>query len=341
MDEGKIVDTYRLLLSIQTAVNRLDVKWKKAHFALPSPIVMVRFLKLPNLARKEMNKLIDFEMKHHIHLPFEQPFFDYFKMNGQSEYQLTKKRSNSKNNAAEEIKEGRQQAAAQSDLLFGLTTNSENPSIADVKSGQLCDIMLVAAPRERVEEYVKIIHNANVKLTSIEIKPLSLYRAIRKLDNNNIITHQTFLLVDLGRIASDVSIFDEGQLKITRNIYINFPLGNDSKEVLDENDPLFILEITGGDNDFINACSELVHEIERLINFYRYTLNHRDHEFQRIIISGDVERIDEIRSYLEQQLVREVSFISCNQIQSKETDLKLIFPSIATAFGLALRGESD
>jgi type IV pilus assembly protein PilM len=345
MDEGKIVDAFRLLQTIQTAVNRLDVKVKKAHFALPSPIVMVRFLKLPDLAKKEMNKLVDFEMKHNIHLPFEQPFYDYLKMNGQSEDQLNKKRLSSKNTAVKNIKEGRQQAAAaQTDPLFELTIRTKadaSSSIDELVSEQLCDVMLVAAPRDRVEEYVQIIRNAHVELASMEIKPLSLYRTIRKIDNNDTITHQTFLLVDLGRMASDVSIFHDGQLKITRNIYINFPIGKDSKKALNENDLLSNLDSTGGDTDFINTCSELVHELERLINFYRYTLNHRDHEFERVIISGDVERIDEIRSYVEERLARAVSIISCDHIQSEEADLKLIFPSIANAFGLALRGNSD
>ncbi len=341
MDEGKIVDGFRLLQTIQTAVNRLNVKVKKAHFALPSPIVMVRFLKLPDLAKKEMDKLVDFEMKHNIHLPFEQPYFDYLKMGGQSDIQSKNNKIINNKPAAKEIKAGYQQAAAQSDPLFGLTTAKNDDNISSLTESTpelMCDVMLVAAPGERVEEYVHILQEAQIELASVEIKPLSLFRTIQKLDNNDTLTHQTFLLIDLGRMASDVSIFHEGQLKITRNIYISFPLAKDAKEALDEDDLLSILHITGGDNDFNNACSELVHELERLINFYRYTLNHREHEFERVIISGDVERIEEVRSYVEERLAREVIIISSAHIQSEEADLKLVFPSIANAFGLALKG---
>ncbi len=345
LDEGKIIDAFRLLQTLQSAVNRLNVKVKKAHFALPSPIVMVRFLKLPNLEKKEMDKLIDFEMQHNIHLPFEQPYFDYLKLSGQSDQSLKKQQSLMNNaTATNEIKEGYQQTAAESDPLFGLITEKKDDNISidtETAPGQMCEVMLVAAPGERVTEFVDVIRDAQIELTSVEIKPLSLYRTIRKLDDNDTMTHQTILLVDLGQMATDVSIFHDGLLKITRNIYINFPQANQERAVIDDNDLLSILQITGGDNDFNNACNELVHELERLINFYRYTLNHRDHEFDRVIISGDVERIDEVRSHLEERLAREVTMISCEHIQSSETDLQLVFPSIATAFGLALRGNMN
>jgi type IV pilus assembly protein PilM len=345
IEEGKIVDSFRLLQSIQIAVNRLDYKFKSAHFALPSPIVMVRFLKLPDLAKKDMDKMVDFEMKHNIHLPFEQPFYDYLKLSGASEEKLRKNRSSSKSSTVQPSKEHQQLATAQTDPLFGLTTGTQTEDsslIAAQDVEQLCEVMLVAAPRERVEEYSHLIKNAQVELTSMEIKPLSLFRTIQSIDNNEALTKQTILLVDLGRIASDVSIFHEGKLKITRNIYINFPNGKDSNTVeLAEDDPLSFLNITGGDNDFINACNELVHELERLVNFYRYTLNNRDHEFERLIVSGDVERMEEIRSHIEERLERKVSIISCKDVQYNDKDLKLIFPSIANAFGLALRGNAD
>lgn len=344
MEEGKIVDSFSLLQSIQIAVNRIDIKYKKAHFALPSPIVMVRFLKLPDLPKKDMDKLVDFEMKHNIHLPFEQPYYDYMKVTGLSEKQLKNKRSSSKSKVKSSKESQQQAAAAQSDPLFGLTSGTqleESLLSMDQTTDQLCELVLIAAPGEKVEEYSQLIRNAQVEVSSMEIKPLSLFRTVQQIDNNAELTNQTFLLIDLGRTASDVSIFHESQLKITRNIYINFPLGMDSKAELGEDDPLSFLNITGGDNDFTNACNELVHELERLVNFYRYTLNNRDHEFKRVIVSGDVERMDEIRSYVEERLERKVSIISCQHVQSDMKDLKLIFPSIANAFGLALRGYTD
>jgi type IV pilus assembly protein PilM len=340
MDEGKVVDSLRLLQSIQTAVARLGVSPKKAHFAMPSHTVMVRFLNLPDLPEKDMAKLVSFEMKHNIHLPFDQPVFDFAKMNGQTEGKTKKSRSKKQRMAKQEMVVSRQEAAAaQSDLLFGLTTQSAaDTASSDTKSSQLCDVMLVAAPREHVEKFQKIFRASGIRLSSVEIRPLSLFRTIRQFGQMD--KRDSFILVDLSRIGSDVSIFHDGQLKITRNVYIHFPIEQEKHDELNENDPLRLLNITGGDNDFIHACGELVHEMERLMNFYRYTLNHRDHEFNKVVISGDVDRMEEIRSFLEERLVREVSIISYEILRfTNPTEVKRMFPSIAVAVGLALRGK--
>lgn len=82
IEEGRIKEPLRLIQTLQTMMERLDSKPRHIHLVFPSQLVMVRFLKLPDIPEKDLAKLVDFEIKHNIHLPFENPLYDFVKMNG-------------------------------------------------------------------------------------------------------------------------------------------------------------------------------------------------------------------------------------------------------------------
>jgi type IV pilus assembly protein PilM len=146
----------------------------------------------------------------------------------------------------------------------------------------------------------------------------------------------TILFIDLNEHLADVSIFHNQQLKITRTIPMNFVA--DSKNSVSEEDKEMFNEFMNQDSDFDNACKDLSFEVERLMNFYRYTLNNRDHEFSKVLISGDVLQLVEIANDLAKRLPCEISLMRSEHIQSAHPQFSDLFPSIAVPIGLALRG---
>jgi type IV pilus assembly protein PilM len=272
VDDGRILDSSHVIFTLQIMLAKINLKVKKVHLILPSQLIMVRFLKLPNIPMKNLRKLIDFEMMHNIHLPFDLPFYDFVVVNREEQM---------------------------------------------LQMPSQCEIMLVAAPQDLIHEYQGIFTSASLKPVSMEFKALSLFRVLELSDRVN--PHSTMLLIDINEHVSDVSIFHNRQLKITRNIPMNFAS-------------------QGTDADFINACLDLGFEIERLMNFYRYTLNNREHEFSDILVSGDVSRLNDLVDRLAERVPCKISILSTNHIQSNLPDFSALFPSLAVPIGLALRG---
>ncbi|CAN7691005.1 type IV pilus biogenesis protein PilM [Paenibacillus sp. LjRoot56] len=338
MEEGRIKEPLRLIQTLQTMMTRLDSKPKHIHLVFPSQLVMVRFLKLPDIPEKDLAKLVDFEIKHNIHLPFENPLYDFVKMNGIVHKKRKTVKKFKKEAEAPTGKEFFLEAAAGKEELGGgkglFDDFQEEESKAD--TAMQCDVMLVAAPKEIMDQYLEVLDSAGIKLTSIEIKALSLFRLLQSTSLTKL--KDTFLIVDLNETAGDLSIFHGEDLKITRSIPLIFaakPQGN--VDVKTNADQLFS-EFLDGDADFRNHCNDLAHELERLMNFYRYTLNNRNQEFAGVVISGDLSRMPEIVSFLNERLPIPVQLFQSANYFSRNSTFKDDVSMYAVTLGLALRG---
>jgi type IV pilus assembly protein PilM len=354
VDDGRIKEIYSVITTVQTLVAKLNPKSKSVHMVVPSQSIMVRFLKFPDIPLKELQKLVDFEVKHNIHLPFDHPVYDFVKLNG-TEEGAAKPKFNSKSApkkleaAKPSIKEddedwlgqvaaGKQDSlglGGSQDLLFG--DNQKTEPVTSPMEKLQCDVMLVAAPRELIEEYSQIARAAGLKLKSLEIKALSLFRFIHDAQITN--SNGTFLVIDVNPRASDVSIFHESQLKITRNLPILFE--EKKKAVTQEEASSLDSMFAEFNSDFSathNASNDLAHELERLLNFYRYTLNNRTQVFDRVLLSGDVDCLPELAKVLQEKLGIEVVLIATAQITNAAAPKNLLYSVYSVAIGLALRG---
>jgi type IV pilus assembly protein PilM len=333
MLEGRIQDPMRLTQALQVMAAKLDSIPKYVHLAFPSQLVMVRFLKLPDINEKDLAKLVDFEIKHNIHLPFENPLFDFIKLNG-TETKKRKVKKLPRLSPNDETKNASflEAAAAKEGQSGGLFADFEQEESG--KDAFQCDVMLVAAPKDIIEQYMEILQAAGLKLSSIEIKALSLYRL---LNSTSLIPLQgTYLVVDVNGTASDLSIFRGSELKITRSIPLNFT----DKQMASEESPedTLFAEFMDRDVEFRQTCNDLAHELERLMNFYRYTLNNREHEFDAVVLSGDVERISEILSALAERLSVPIHLFQTAIGFGEDPMFNRAFPAYAVTLGLALRG---
>ncbi|KRE93174.1 hypothetical protein ASG89_06625 [Paenibacillus sp. Soil766] len=337
MEEGRIKEPLRLIQTLQTMMARLDSKPKHIHLVFPSQLVMVRFLKLPDIPEKDMAKLVDFEIKHNIHLPFENPLYDFVKMNGTAhKKRKTVKKAKKESETPAEKDYFLEAAAGKEDLGRGkgLFEDFQEEESKEAIAMQ-CDVMLVAAPKEIMDQYLEVLDSAGIKLTSIEIKALSLLRLQQSTSLTKL--QDTFMIVDLNETAGDLSIFHGEELKITRSIPLIFAAKSQGNiDVKASADHLFS-EFMDGDADFRSHCNDLAHELERLMNFYRYTLNNRNQEFAGVVISGDLKRMSEIVTFLTERLPIPVQMFQPTNTFGQNSALK-DFSMYAVTLGLALRG---
>lgn len=93
------------------------------------------------------------------------------------------------------------------------SSNNKKPSL--MKRGkENAEILLVAAPKEDVRRYERIISEIDLKVDSLE---LDIFSVIRALIGNDL---GTFLIVDMGAKVTNLLLVEKGIIKINRNINI-------------------------------------------------------------------------------------------------------------------------
>lgn len=345
VEEGRIKNPLALHSLLQNVVKWNDFRTNRVHFVIPSSVIMVRHLKLPNVDDRSMRRILDFELKHHIHLPFERPYYDHVNLDAGLQTVSQAPRlgflTGKPKRAVVDTELARKEAAPASaggsdkfttaeDLFRDLEPDSESKEQA-----RQADVLLVAAPGDSVDEYASLLKECGLKPLSAEIKPLSLYRIVEAFDGK--LAKGTLLMVDVNMTSADISIFYEGHLKITRNVLVNFQT-NGQKDKQRE-DPLFG-SFADPDGEFQQSCSELAHEMERLMNFYRYTLNNRDQEFHTTVLTGDPERLQDLSAYLEERLNQAVIQPRMDWLDTRVASAGTLLPQIAVPLGLGIRGRT-
>ena len=192
---------------------------------------------------------------------------------------------------------------------------------APAGEGALRDVMLVAAPQETIREYAEVIKAAGLSVQSIEIRPLSLLRLAER--TGQLEAGTTVLLADVGGQLSDLGMIHNGELRVARSVPIAFPQpGDDDAPALRR------------------ACDELIQEIERLLIFFRYNLQFRDRNIDRILLSGDVPYMERVLLELSGslRLASDVRLVSGETFRMRTVAAEQAFLSLAVPIGLALRG---
>jgi type IV pilus assembly protein PilM len=178
--DGKIIQDLVVIALLRKMFQDHPFRSKQVHMVLPSQLIMVRFLKLPDIPLKDLKKVVEFEMKHNIHLPFDNPFYDFVKLNGTAESVQPTKQLSSK--ALKQAEMARIEAAVAgtqepSNVLFGEFDKQGTASHSNELTNQ-CDVMLVASPKELIDDYTTIVEAAGLTPRTIEFKAMSLYRLV-------------------------------------------------------------------------------------------------------------------------------------------------------------------
>ncbi|MBW7473840.1 pilus assembly protein PilM [Paenibacillus oenotherae] len=317
ISNGIIADSGSIVRSLKHLLSNHKLKSRLVHFVIPTQLVLIRFLKLPDIAEQDLRKMIQFEIEHNLQLPFENPRHDFVKLNGDLK---KSKRSDILQKEVSLNKLFKQKKST------GRSPVSVLPSEGSENSHQaaMCDVMLAAAPSERIIEFVEVLEAAGLQLLSFEIKPLSLYRLMTVAYPAS--KEQSILIADIGKNYMELVILHRGVLKISRNIPLRFPT----------NQGLFYKD---EDNSIDDLCAELADEMDRLIKFYLYTLDHRDHQVTNVYLCGDINGLYDISEYLNNQMPQEVSIMMNPDFESQYLDFDSEYPTFAVPLGLALRGK--
>ena len=229
-------------------------------------------------------------------------------------------------------------------------------------------VLLAAAQRNKIDEFLDILKGADLKCIAIDILPMAHLRIINQSDD--IKKGTAVSVIDVGHEESRASVFYQGTLLLSRGIRFGsntltktiikeletdastaekykseygiiegeatpIDFQNDEKQYFKEKAPSLILEILKDDLEV------LVFEIEKMFNYCSAEL--RGIKPKKMILTGGGAMVKNLSDYLKRKLEIDVELWNLSHALSngkKETNsegIESLSPIFATALGLALR----
>ncbi|MEI2664582.1 type IV pilus biogenesis protein PilM [Rossellomorea sp. LJF3] len=264
---GKIIDEQTLSFILEECVEEWGLKGRSVRFIVPDPFVVLRKVTIPgDIKQDEIEGYLFLEIGTSIHLPFEDPVFDYALINES---------------------EGNREA------------------------------LLVASHQDVVDSYKDLLEKVKMKPIVADISPLALYRLSIERGSISPQEHTMFLHFDEKLLT--VSIFLGHQPIFTRPI------------VLEEQNQDVLME----DHIAWRNVEDAFSEIEKVMNFYQYSLHKGECFVERAMISGDHPNLRKIESAINDRLNIPVHYQSLKEIKTVEDGR--ISDRFVIALGLALK----
>ncbi|MGD9032387.1 MAG: type IV pilus assembly protein PilM [Desulfobacteraceae bacterium] len=237
------------------------------------------------------------------------------------------------------------------------------PSAEEAKEGEkgdkegekedFMDIMLVAAKKDIVEDYVSLLQLSNLNPVVLDVDAFALQNAFE------ISTEETsgcYAIVNVGAeelginaIKEGVSIFTRdssyGGSQITEAIMSKFDVSHEEADRIKLGGVKMDQERAAMEEIFTSVVSGWVQEIKRALDFLGTT--YPDESIEKIFVTGGSCRIPGFQKYLEMETdipVEELNPFASLQISERVFDPKYLgymAPQAAVAVGLALRSVGD
>ena len=153
------------------------------------------------------------------------------------------------------------------------------------------DILLFAAPEERIREYTDLLEDCKLKPIAADISSLSLYRLAYFVNQSN--NNEHCLLLDIDVLHTTATIFHEDKPVFMRHIPLPGDISEWKKEQIDETDEARLV-YAGDQKNYFIMLEDLITEIERVLSFYKYSFTNEQGEVTHVVLSGDHPLLEDI-----------------------------------------------
>ncbi|WP_070120819.1 type IV pilus biogenesis protein PilM [Bacillus marinisedimentorum] len=279
---GVIQDAETLGLILDECAADWGIKGRPVRFLVPDPYIVIRQIKIPgSLADDEIKGHLFMELGASIHLPFEDPVFDF--------------------------------------ILTG-------------KEGDEKIILLFAAPEPVVRQYAELLEEARLRPVAADISPLSIYRLFHAAGQTKPDDHLLLVQADLDMM--NVSVFHKDRPVFMRHLKMD--MDGTEWEFTNNRQGLQEIKWGGAPEELFGQLEDAATEVERIINFYRYSLNQGREGVTAILLNGDHPELSFIEMRLAERFELPVFRINQHNVQAEGAD-DILPSSFYTAAGLALK----
>lgn len=186
------------------------------------------------------------------------------------------------------------------------------------------EVLFFATNHDLAQDLLTCVEQAGLKVLSAEIRGLALQRLISYLHPDWLAESEVVLDIDDQYV--DLHIFKQHTILFSRSM----PLAKDDYYV-----QLFDKQATWDEERYM---FDLLNQIEKAENFYRYSMDERETQFKRMIITGDFST--SIFQKLTEQLAYPVNRLRYTPLlPSSSVENMQNLDACSVAIGLALRGK--
>ncbi|MEY9975824.1 type IV pilus biogenesis protein PilM [Lysinibacillus sp. RC79] len=192
--------------------------------------------------------------------------------------------------------------------------------------------MLFAAPSEEVTKMIGLLLDATLEPQVADIRALCNIRLLEYLQL--IKDDRTYLIADWSINELSISIFSSGQLEFLRYQSFDTDLSKWKPEEIEEHRFSYQLEV---EDDYRIILTDQMLEIDRIMNFFKFSLHKGEKSVDEIIILGDNPLLPTIEEFLENNFMTPIIMLNDSIIQKSFPQFSEKFASL---IGLALKGDN-
>lgn len=190
--------------------------------------------------------------------------------------------------------------------------------------------VVFAAPPEEVQKLIGILLDNRFKPQVAEIRSLANLRLLEQLEILQ--DAKTYLIADWSINELSICIYSEGNVEFLRFQSIDTDLAKWRHRVIDGANVEFNYD--GDIQEYRSIVTDQVLELDRMMNFFQYSLNKGEKSVDEIIVMGDNPLLSEILDVLSEKFPLPITMINDRLVDSKFPGFKAKYASL---LGLALK----
>lgn len=182
-------------------------------------------------------------------------------------------------------------------------------------------VTLLAAPEEEIIKYTEMFVDASLHPIAVDVQALGAYRYYYHYEQQEA---DNCLLFKVNLTSTNISIFSNDRLRFLR--YQQLDLAAKNWESANSSNWSY----TGEASHLQAQIEDQISELERIMNFYQYSLHQGTKAINHIILLGDYPDLSTIASRIESRFGIRVTIIKPQEINT----------AFIPALGLALKEDS-
>jgi type IV pilus assembly protein PilM len=300
---------------LKRIIKEAKISAKNAYVSIPSASSLITMVEFPNIAREDLDQAIRYEAHKYIPTSLDDVVLSWDVVSIKNPNSLTEKFSG------------------------GPVERTGNATETKIQ------VVLVAAPKSKVEKYEKLIRSLGLDLKSIEIDSFSLVRSLIGNDPGN------FIIVDIGSRICNIILVEKGIIKVNRSINAG---GREVTRTIARSlqvDESKAKEMKNAGKDFLSGQSKvffpvfnsIIEEIRRVLSdFY---MSEGGTDIDSVILSGGTANFTGLANHMQNALrIKTIvgnpfgRITSDDKIKKRANQIRVQF---SVSAGLALKGAEE
>lgn len=241
-----------------------------------------------------------------------------------------------------------------------VTIDFVKSDIINDAEGKKQEVMVVAVRNDIIQKLVGVAGAVGLEPAVIDIEPLAMFRAMKRLNPDILPGEGSYAIVDLGASCTNISVFEKNRLLFTRTSAVggkklNMCLVNHYDMSMEDAEATKkMIDLNGGSEVqgltvllyqktelLLPLISELVTEIGRSLEYY--LAQHREQKISRIFLTGGGSQLKGLASFVEEELGIPVTVFNpteylqlSDKIRHREQEFRDAGAALTQAIGLAL-----